>query len=88
MSPVNLTQSAYKHGFDIEEAIYVMQHPIGREKIRSTQRGEEWAYVGYPYEGSDRRVELLCERVPPRTIEVFHFSDLTDLWSHLWKEGT
>jgi hypothetical protein len=84
--PVVLTPSAYKHGFEFEEALYVMAHPIGQQVIRQTARGTEIAYVGHPYEGSDRKVELLAELLPPGTIKVFHFSDLTDWWRHLWKE--
>ncbi|MDR0283639.1 MAG: hypothetical protein LBI33_01920 [Propionibacteriaceae bacterium] len=84
MSPVNMKVSAYKHGFELTDAIYVMTHPVGSELIRPTPRGEEWAFVGYPYEGSDRRMELLAEIIPPRTVEVFHFMDLTDYWRHLW----
>ncbi len=75
--------SAYRHGFEIEEAVYVMTNPVGAQMIRRTSAGEEWAYVGYPYEGSDRRMELLAEHIPPKTIEVFHFMDLTDHWWHL-----
>ena len=86
MSPVNMKGSAYKHGFQIEEAIYLIAHPVHAQLIRRTELGEEWAYVGYPYEGSDRRVELLAEHIPPRTIEVFHFSDLSDNWRYLWTE--
>ena len=86
MSPVNMRSSAYRHGFEIEEAIYVMSFPVGRQLIKRTTRGEEWAYVGYPYEGSDWKVELLAEHIRPNTIEVFHFMDLTDIWRHLWTE--
>jgi len=86
MSPVNMRPSAYKHGFSPEEAIYVMSNPVSAQMIGSTSHGEQWAYVGYLYEGSDRRMELLVERIPPRTIEVFHFMDLTDNWRHLWIE--
>jgi len=81
-----MTESAYKHGFELEEAIYVMAHPVGARLVETTRRGEVWAFVGYPYDGSDRRVELLVERIPPRTIEVFHFMDLTDNWRSLWTE--
>ena len=86
MAPVNMAASAYKHGFELEHALYVMAHPVGRRRIDETSRGEVWVYVGYPREGSDRRVELIVEQIPPRTIEVFHLMDLTDLWRHLWTE--
>jgi len=82
-----MTPSAFKHGFEIEEAIYVMGFSVASTMTSVTPRGEIWAYVGYPREGSDRKVELLARRIPPRTVEVFHFMDLTDNWRHLWKEG-
>jgi len=78
MSPVNMRPSAFKHGFELEEAIHVMAFPVGRQLIRKTSRGEEWAYVGYPHEGSDRKLELLAEFIRPNTIE-FHLMDLTDI---------
>ena len=28
VAPVNLTASAYKHGFELEEAVHVMAHPV------------------------------------------------------------
>ena len=86
MAPVNMAESAYKHGFQPEEALFVMTHSVGARLVEKTRRGEVWAYVGYPYEGSDRKVELLVERIPPRTIEVFHFMDLSDHWRSLWTE--
>jgi len=85
--PVNMMPSAYKHGFEIEDAVYLMANPVAAERISQTDWDEVWAYVGYPYDGSDRKVELLARHIAPRTIEVFHFMDLTDIWRHLWKEG-
>jgi hypothetical protein len=85
--PVEMMPTAYKHGFEFEEALWVMAHPVGRELVATGTGHTTVAYVGFPHEGSDRRVELLAEHIPPRTIRVFHFSDLTDHWSHLWKES-
>jgi hypothetical protein len=86
MSPVLMRPSAYKHGFDFDEVLYIMQHPRGARSLGRTSRGERWVYVGFPYEGSDRRVELLVEKTPPRTIEVFHCMDLTDNFRDVWAE--
>jgi len=86
MAPVNMTPSAYKHGFEIEEAIYVMDHFVGREALGRIPGGSAWAYVGYLHEGSDRKMELLANWYPPRTVEVFHFMDLTDKYRRLWKD--
>ena len=84
MAPVEMTPSAYRHGFDFEEAIYAIGHPLGRQVIEDGADARTVAYVGYPYEGSARPVELLAELAEPRTITVFHFSDLTDNYRHLW----
>jgi len=85
VSPVNIAPNAHRCGFEIEEAIYVMSFPVGRQLIRKTAHGEEWIYVGHPSESSDRRVELLAEyRV--NTIEIFHFTDVSNIWRHPWTE--
>ena len=88
MSPVNLTQSAYKHGFSIEEAIHVIGHPVRAHCLGPSPRGERWVWLGYPHPGSDRPVEVIEELIPPRTIEVFHVSDLTDIYRDLWEEAS
>jgi len=85
VSPVTMTPNAHRYGFKIEEAIYVMSFPVGRQLIRRTPHGEEWIYIGHPCESSDRRVELLAEcRV--NAIEIFHFTDVSDIWRHPWTE--
>jgi hypothetical protein len=48
LPPVGMTPSAYKHGFDFEEALYVMANPVGQAVIRRTPEATEVAFVGYP----------------------------------------
>jgi hypothetical protein len=81
--PVELTPSAYKHGFDYLEALHVLEYPIARVQLTVGC----WLFLGYPSVGSNRPVELLAEIEPPRTIKVFHVFDLTDKYADQWPGG-
>jgi hypothetical protein len=81
-----MTASAYKHGFSIEEAMHVMLSLANSQLISTTRRDAEWVFVGFPYQGSGRPIELIAELIPPRTVEVFHLSDLTDHYRYPWRD--
>jgi hypothetical protein len=81
-----MTPSAYRHGFEFDEAIYLLGHALGRAEVEGRPGARTVAYVGYPRAGSSRRVELIAELAEPRTITVFHFADLTDHFSDLWPQ--
>ncbi|MDR2565972.1 MAG: hypothetical protein LBC97_07915 [Bifidobacteriaceae bacterium] len=84
MAPVELTPSAYRHGFEFDQALYVMSNALATGDLGSVGGQATVVFVGYPHDGSARRVELIAEIRQPRTVVVFHFSDLTDNYRHLW----
>ncbi|MDR0627683.1 MAG: hypothetical protein LBG11_10605 [Bifidobacteriaceae bacterium] len=88
MSPLELDDAAYRHGFDKEQAIYLIDHALGRRVLNSEPGSVTIAFAGHPHEGSTRRLELIARLTPARReVWVFHFFDLTDNFRDLWPDS-
>ena len=90
MAPVEWTPSADRHGIDHEDILWAISHATGSEELqpRIDRPGETVrVFVGRPYAGSRRFIEVIALIRPPRTIVVFHAMELSDLFRHLAVEG-
>lgn len=58
----------------------------GVEEIEGRLGGRTMVFVGRAHAQTDRRLEVIAELRPPRTLVIFHVMEVSDLWRHLVQE--
>ena len=78
--------SADRHGIPRADAIYAIQHADNDELIPGRTSWPTRVYVGPAHAQTDRRLEVIAELRPPRTMTIFHVMEVSDLYRHLVKK--
>ena len=73
---VTWRDSASKHGISHDDALHAMTHALlyvpgfDAARVPGAKRPDLW--IGPPRRFGDPLIEVMGERIPPRTIDVFH----------------
>ncbi|MCL2467493.1 MAG: hypothetical protein FWF02_06825 [Micrococcales bacterium] len=88
---VEWADSADKHGVDREDALHAMQNHHLRvlefDEPRQEGAGRPDLYLGPPRPPGGPILEIMVERVPPRTLVVFHVMQARQKYLELLEEG-
>lgn len=88
---VHWADSADKHGIDREDALHAMQHHYLRvsefDEPRQDGSSRPDLYLGPPRQPGGPMLEVMVERVPPRTLVVFHVMQARAKYLALLEEG-
>lgn len=79
--------SADRHGIPHEDAMYAIANAEASAEVEGRPDEVTVVYVGHPHAQTDRYLEVIAVRRPPRDLVIFHVMELTDLYRHLLYEG-
>jgi hypothetical protein len=85
--PVVWTDSSARHGISREDALYAIEHSVGRQELTGQPGETTMVYVGRRHAQSREFIEVIAAQHRPDTLVIFHVMTLTDLYRHLVSEG-